>query len=103
MTNRTAHEKPIAGIGLDYLNRFFQRQYDERRLRCLGEFDELVNYLETSLKPGDVILTVGAGNIYKVGQQLAQRLRQRDEERSAEVDVARLRAGLEEEMLFGET
>jgi len=99
----TAHEKPIAGIGLDYLNRFFQRQYDERRLRCLGEFDEIVNYLETSLKPSDVILTVGAGNIYKVGQQLAQRLRQRDEERSAEVDVARLRAGLEEETLFGET
>lgn len=97
----TAHEKPVAGIGLDYLNRFFQRRYDERRLRCLNDMDEIVTYLKASLKPDDTILTVGAGDIYKVGQKLADWLKQRDSELSAEVDLVRLQEGMEEQTLFG--
>lgn len=98
----TAHEKPVAGIGLDYLNRFFQRRYDERRLRCIDNFDDIVAYLADSMKPGDTILTVGAGDIYKVGLRLAEELRRRDSESTADIDLVRLQEGMEEETLFNE-
>jgi len=98
----TAHEKPVAGIGLDYLNRFFQRQYDERKLRCMSEFEQIADYVYKSAKPGDVVLTVGAGNIYKVGQMLAERLGQRKAEEAAGVDLERLAVEMDEQTLFGD-
>jgi UDP-N-acetylmuramate--alanine ligase len=96
----TAYEKPIACISLDYLNRFFQQQYDERRLHCLNDLAEITNYIYSSLKPGDVVLTIGAGNVNTIGCELAKRLRQRDVEESTEVDLARIAAGLNEPLLF---
>ena len=99
----TAHEKPIAGIGLDYLNRFFQRQYDERKLRCMDDLEQIIDYVMNSLKPGDVIMTIGAGSINKVAYKLAELLNQRDTETSSEVDLQRITAGMEEEALFSES
>lgn len=86
----TAFEKPIAGIGLDYLNRFFKRRYDERKLKCMGEFDQITDYLLDSYQPGDVILTVGAGNVVEISRQLALQLEQRSVEQSEAVDLSRL-------------
>lgn len=104
----TAHEKPIAGIGLDYLNRFFQRRYDERKLKCMSELSDIIAYLEDSTQPGDVVLTIGAGDVYKIGYALADTLKRREAERAAEVDLARLQQGLaiedvveEQETVFG--
>jgi UDP-N-acetylmuramate--alanine ligase len=97
----TAHEKPVAGIGLDYLNRFFQRRYDERKLRCMNDLEAILTYMKDSLRAGDTILTVGAGDIYKVGEKLAAWLRQRDTELAAEIDLVRLQEGMEEQTLFG--
>lgn len=34
------------------------------------DFDELVQMLRNAARPGDIILTVGAGNVYKVGEKL---------------------------------
>jgi UDP-N-acetylmuramate--alanine ligase len=90
----TAHEKPIAGIGLDYLNRFFQRRYDDRKLKCLAEHSEIIAYLEDTAEPGDVILTIGAGDVSKIGYALASTFKQREAEQSAEYDLARLQQGL---------
>lgn len=36
-------------------------------------FDELTGWLYAEARPGDLILTVGAGNIYTVGEELARR------------------------------
>jgi len=104
----TAHEKPIAGIGLDYLNRFFQRRFDERKLKCLSEQSDIIGYLEDSTQPGDVILTIGAGDVYKIGYALCDTLKRRETERTAEVDLGRLQQGLSvdemvsDEPMFGE-
>ena len=35
-------------------------------------FDELEAALRVSARPGDIILTVGAGDIYKVGERLVK-------------------------------
>ncbi len=42
----------------------------ERGLKCTNfhKFDDITNYLIENAKTGDLILTVGAGDIYKVGE-----------------------------------
>ena len=35
-----------------------------------GDFDGICDYLRDNVRAGDVILTVGAGDVYKVGQKL---------------------------------
>jgi UDP-N-acetylmuramate--alanine ligase len=90
-----AKEKSIAGIGYDYLNRFFQRRYDERTLKCIGELPAIEEYYSQSMKDGDVILTVGAGDICRVGYGLAAELQERQEHAGAPVDLRRLRTELE--------
>jgi len=34
----------------------------------LKDFDSIVEYLNKNAKAGDLVLTVGAGNIYEVGE-----------------------------------
>lgn len=38
----------------------------------LGSFDELEKSLKFTAAPGDIILTVGAGDVYKLGEQLVE-------------------------------
>jgi len=42
----------------------------EKGMKCqnLHNFEEIVSYLEANLKDGDVLFTVGAGDVYKVGE-----------------------------------
>ncbi len=35
-------------------------------------FDEIANYLEDKISKNDLIITIGAGDIYKVGEKLLQ-------------------------------
>ena len=34
------------------------------------EKEEVVNYLKKIVKPNDIVLTVGAGDVYKIGEKL---------------------------------
>ncbi len=38
----------------------------------IGGFSDIVEYLSTHTRPGDLILTMGAGDIYKVGEMLLE-------------------------------
>ncbi|MGI5970093.1 MAG: UDP-N-acetylmuramate--L-alanine ligase [Oscillospiraceae bacterium] len=39
--------------------------------RCYASFDEITAALQAEARPGDLILTAGAGDIYKIGEKLA--------------------------------
>lgn len=39
-------------------------------VRYLGSFDSIVNHLERHVRRGDLIITMGAGNIFEVGERL---------------------------------
>ncbi|MBZ9689551.1 UDP-N-acetylmuramate--L-alanine ligase [Clostridium estertheticum] len=41
-----------------------------KNVNCINlhSFDEIVNYLKNNLKDGDVLLTMGAGDVFKVGE-----------------------------------
>jgi len=38
--------------------------------RFYPSFEELEQALRKTVQPGDIILTVGAGNVYKIGEDL---------------------------------
>ena len=38
------------------------------------DFDDAKNYLKNRVKPGDIVMTVGAGDVYKVGEELIKEL-----------------------------
>lgn len=43
-------------------------------VRYLGSFDSIVNHLERHVRRGDLIITMGAGNIFEVGERLLANL-----------------------------
>ena len=45
-----------------------------RDARHIKEFDEIVEVLKKELKPGDVVITMGAGDVNQVGQRLLKAL-----------------------------
>lgn len=66
----SAGEEPIAGIGSRYLFRFFEERYPESRIKLIEDQAEVVDYLRNTLHPGDVILTIGAGDVCEVAYAL---------------------------------
>jgi len=39
----------------------------------IKDFDEIVKYIEENLSEGDVVITMGAGDVYKIGEEFLQR------------------------------
>ncbi|MGQ0539703.1 MAG: UDP-N-acetylmuramate--L-alanine ligase [Gemmatimonadaceae bacterium] len=68
-----AREKPIAGITSALIKSATERAGGS--IRWLGDRSELAAALEQAVQPGDVVLTLGAGDITKTGAELLQRLR----------------------------
>lgn len=62
-----AGEEPIAGVsGAMIANKLIDEGYPARYLG----WDEAIAYLRQSLRPNDLILTIGAGDVWKIGQAL---------------------------------
>jgi UDP-N-acetylmuramate--alanine ligase len=51
------------------------KEHGHKSVVFMPEFEQVVDHLLAELKPGDVVLTLGAGDIWKVGKELLQRLR----------------------------
>lgn len=43
-----------------------------KRARYIRDFDEIAQVLRTELEEGDVAITMGAGNVYKIGEQIIE-------------------------------
>ncbi len=71
----SALEKPIEGITTEYLYSFFERAYPPGKVKVILRKEEILTYLKKTLASGDVVLTVGAGDIYLVANALANYLR----------------------------
>lgn len=63
-----ASEKPIPGVSGQSLAQGI-RQVSETDVQFFEDFDALSGALPETLRPGDVLLTLGAGNIWTIGTQ----------------------------------
>lgn len=49
----------------------------------LETFEETEKYLFNNIKEGDIVLTMGAGNVYLIGESMLQKSKQNDKEKAA--------------------
>jgi UDP-N-acetylmuramate--alanine ligase len=71
-----AGEKPIEGVNSETLMEAI-KQHGQRRVYYHSDLATLSEYLLESIREGDLVLTLGAGNIVRVGEQLLDLLEQK--------------------------
>ncbi|MCI0424147.1 MAG: UDP-N-acetylmuramate--L-alanine ligase, partial [Acidobacteria bacterium] len=50
------------------------KTHGHKNARHIGNLSDIALALEPELKAGDLVITMGAGNVWKVGEELLQRL-----------------------------
>ncbi|GMA60568.1 UDP-N-acetylmuramate--L-alanine ligase [Alicyclobacillus fastidiosus] len=68
-----AGEQQIEGVTAERLAAEIRKQSNPRT-QYLGTQDEIFAYLRSSIRPGDLVLTMGAGDIWKVAERLGDDL-----------------------------
>jgi UDP-N-acetylmuramate--alanine ligase len=71
-----AGEDPIPGIDAEKLASAIAG-HGHRDVHYLSGIDAVVTHLLQEVREGDIVITLGAGNVWQVGEQLAQRLKER--------------------------
>lgn len=71
-----AGEEPIEGITGKWLYSKVKKG-GHKSVEFIPDKNEVVNYLDEMVKPGDLVITLGAGDVYKVGENLIERLERR--------------------------
>lgn len=72
-----ASEKPIPGIDGHLLPSLIKRKYPQKEIYYVSNFEDIAHRLLAFIRPGDMIITMGAGNVYEVGQDLIQLLKEK--------------------------
>ncbi len=70
----SAGENPIENINSKALYQGI-KDHGHKSVIFISDFDKIVEHLLEEIKPHDVVLTLGAGDIWKVGIKLIQRLK----------------------------
>lgn len=72
--NRGTGEDPIPGVSGEKLARAVEA-YQDRQVTFIADIGDIAPWLLSILRPGDLVVTMGAGNINAVAQELVQRMR----------------------------
>ncbi len=65
-----AREKNIYKISSAQLVEKIKETHPEKSVRFIENFDEIADYVKSNANTGDLVLTMGAGDIYKVGDMI---------------------------------
>ena len=68
-----ASEEPIAGVSAQIMVDGI-RAHGHRSVVYLDGFTACVDHLTDFLRPGDLLLTLGAGDVYKIGEMVLEKL-----------------------------
>jgi UDP-N-acetylmuramate--alanine ligase len=71
-----ASESPIEGVNSLNLSEGIQNK-GHKQVKYLGGPDRVVDYLLATARPGDVIITQGAGTVWKVGEEFLKKAKGR--------------------------
>lgn len=69
-----ASEDPIKGITSEVLTQKI-KQFGHKNVSYIGSVDTAVEKVKDQLQAGDLVITLGAGTIYRVGEQLLEALK----------------------------
>jgi UDP-N-acetylmuramate--alanine ligase len=72
-----ASEKEIEGVTGQLLCEGIQA-HGHKEVYCASEMENAVSYLKKNLQSGDILLTLGAGDVWKVGEQVLKELKEQD-------------------------
>lgn len=67
-----AREAPDPKISSEILLRAIRKNHKDKILRHIAMFDDITDFLDEESDDGDVILTIGAGDIYKIAENLVE-------------------------------
>ena len=70
----SANEPPISGISGETIFKEVKKS-NHRQIKYLPSKDDILSYLSEIVQSGDIIITMGAGDIWTVGQELAEQLK----------------------------
>ncbi|HAW08918.1 MAG TPA: UDP-N-acetylmuramate--L-alanine ligase [Bacteroidetes bacterium] len=68
-----AREKPIEGISGELIAQQAQ-SYGHKNVHYIPDFDDIIEFLKSELKAGDMLITIGAGNVFKIGSAIKEYL-----------------------------
>ncbi|MBW1914011.1 MAG: UDP-N-acetylmuramate--L-alanine ligase, partial [Deltaproteobacteria bacterium] len=68
-----AGEKSIEGVDTEWLYKGIKQHGHRDTMLCRNR-DEILSMLSGLIRPGDVVLTLGAGDIFKIGDELLKTL-----------------------------
>ena len=77
-----AGETPIEGISAQVLVERMQ-SVTGKVFEYQPHVDELLQRLTAMVRPGDVVMTLGAGNVWQLGERLLELLKDRSQESGA--------------------
>ncbi|HPU73632.1 MAG TPA: cyanophycin synthetase, partial [Bryobacteraceae bacterium] len=69
-----ASEKPIEGVSAEALAARI-RDFGHKSVEYVGTIERAVEAALAAAKPGDLVLTLGAGNVWQAGDRLLERIR----------------------------
>jgi UDP-N-acetylmuramate--alanine ligase len=78
-----ASEDPIEGVTSEALTEAVKR-YGHKNAHYIGALDRAAETLRGRVREGDLVITLGAGPVYRVGEQLLSLLRGREQGASAD-------------------
>jgi UDP-N-acetylmuramate--alanine ligase len=81
-----ASEDPIEGVTSEALTNAIKR-YGHKDARYVGRLDDAAAALHEHLQPGDLVLTMGAGTVNRVSEQLLDLLRGKGGAKTANIDA----------------
>jgi len=70
-----ASEEPIEGVNAEALTNAVKR-FGHKDARYIGALDQAASTLREIVKPGDLVITLGAGTVNRVSEQLLTLLRE---------------------------
>jgi UDP-N-acetylmuramate--alanine ligase len=72
-----ASEDPIPGVTAEVLAEEIKK-YGHKNVHYIGSLDNAANILAANAQPNDLVITLGAGTIYRAGEQLLEMLKEKD-------------------------
>ena len=65
-----AREKDVYNISSYKLMNAIRKKYPDRKVFYVKDFEDIVNYIRKFAGKDDIVMTMGAGDVYKVGEML---------------------------------